>query len=142
VIDRSGSMVFYGYEAATRAASKQFVDLLGVDDHYGIVSFGDTGLVEYPSGPMPSLQAIAGQATRDAGKAEIDGIGFGGCMTSSAVLHFDATAGAIGFPPSPGSPALMIIHMIDSPVLSIISWANVSLPSLAIESLSGLSARL
>lgn len=79
VIDRSGSMVSYGYEAITRISSKQFVDLMGIDDQLGVVSFGDTGVVEYPTGMAPTLQTITGQPIRDAAKAEIDGVAFGGC---------------------------------------------------------------
>jgi hypothetical protein len=79
VIDRSGSMVAFGYEAVTRTTSKQFVDLLSVDDGLAVVSFGDTGTVEFPAGPGPALQTITGQPTRDAAKAEIDGVTFGGC---------------------------------------------------------------
>jgi subtilisin family serine protease len=79
VLDRSGSMVFYGYDGTTRVASKQFIDLLGVDDAYGVVSFGDDGRVEFPAAPPAVLQTIVGAATRDAGKAEVDGIAFNGC---------------------------------------------------------------
>ncbi len=79
VIDRSGSMVAYGYEAITRISSKQFVDLMGVDDSLGVVSFGDAGAVEFPAMAPLDLQTITGQPVRDAAKAEIDGIAFGGC---------------------------------------------------------------
>lgn len=79
VIDRSGSMVAYGYEAITRISSKQFVDLLSLNDQLGVVSFGTTAAVEYPPGAGPILQTIVGQPTRDAAKNEIDGIVFGGC---------------------------------------------------------------
>jgi subtilisin family serine protease len=79
VIDRSGSMISYGYEAITRISSKEFVDLMGVDDDLGVVSFGDAGAVEYPAGPAPALQTITGQPIRDAAKAEVDGMAFGGC---------------------------------------------------------------
>jgi len=79
VIDRSGSMIVYGYENITRISSKQFVDLMGIDDKLGVVSFGDTGTVEYPTGAAPTLQTITGQPIRDAAKAEIDGMAFGGC---------------------------------------------------------------
>ncbi len=79
VIDRSGSMVAYGYVDTTRTSSKLFVDMLGIDDRLGVVSFGDTGSVNYPPVPMPSLQQVTGQPVRDAAKAEIDNIAFGGC---------------------------------------------------------------
>jgi hypothetical protein len=79
VIDRSSSMVTYGYEAVTRTSSKQFVNLMGVDDEVAVVSFGDTGKVEYPTGASPTLQTITGQVTRDAATNRIDAITFSGC---------------------------------------------------------------
>jgi hypothetical protein len=79
VIDRSGSMLYFGYENITRICSKQFLDLMGIDDQLGVVSFGDTGTVVYPTGAAPALQTINGQPIRDAAKAEVDGIVFGGC---------------------------------------------------------------
>ncbi len=79
VIDRSGSMVSYGYVDTTRTSSKLFVDMLGIDDRLGVVSFGDSGTVNYPPGPMPALQQIVGQPTRDAANNTIDDIVFNGC---------------------------------------------------------------
>ncbi|MEU4443747.1 S8 family serine peptidase [Actinosynnema sp. NPDC050801] len=79
VIDRSGSMVVYGYEAVTRTASKQFLDLMSLDDEVGVVSFGSTGDVAFPTGPGPAVRTITGQPVRDAAKAEVDATVFGGC---------------------------------------------------------------
>ena len=79
VIDRSGSMVGSGYVEVTRRSSKQFIDLLGAGDTLGVVSFGDTGTVEFPAGGPPALQNVMGQATLDAAKDEVDGIAFDGC---------------------------------------------------------------
>jgi Mg-chelatase subunit ChlD len=79
VIDRSGSMVTSGYVDITRTSSKQFVDLMNIDDQLGVVSFGDSGDVEYPLGPTPALETITDQPTRDDANNEIDAIGFGGC---------------------------------------------------------------
>lgn len=78
VIDRSGSMVASGYEAITRISSKQFVDLMNVDDGVGVASFGSTATVEFPTGASPALQTITGQPVKDNAKTEIDGISFGG----------------------------------------------------------------
>ena len=96
VIDRSGSMIAYGYEAITRISSKQFVDLMSVDDELGVASFGSTGTVEYPPGANPVLQTIAGLATQAAANAEIDGIAFGGCtyMGDGIIKARDLLAGA------------------------------------------------
>lgn len=79
VIDRSGSMVGSGYVGITVTASKQFVDLMQIDDAVAVVSFSDDAVVEYPAGPNPSLQTIAGQPVRDAAKAGIDAVNFFGC---------------------------------------------------------------
>lgn len=79
VIDRSGSMISSGYVDITKTSSKQFVDLMSIDDKLGVVSFGSTGVVEYPTGASPVIQTITGHPIRDAAKTEIDGIAFGGC---------------------------------------------------------------
>jgi subtilisin family serine protease/Mg-chelatase subunit ChlD len=96
VLDRSGSMVGSGYVDVTRSSSKQFVDLMSVDDELAVVSFGNTGAVEYPPGASPALQTIVGAATRTAANAEVDGITFGGCtyMGDGIVAARNLLAGA------------------------------------------------
>lgn len=78
VIDRSGSMVSYGYVDITRITSRQFIDLMTVEDQVGVVSFAGNAAVEYPTGASPTLQTITGQPIKDAAKAEIDSMTFGG----------------------------------------------------------------
>lgn len=78
VLDRSGSMVASGYVDVTRVSSQQFVDASRINDGLGVVSFGDTGDVEFPAG-AGALQTVTGQAVRAAAKTEIDSIVFGGC---------------------------------------------------------------
>ena len=78
VIDRSGSMVGAGYVDITRTASKQFIGLMGVDDQFGVVSFGSTANVEHPSGAAPALVTITGDLDNTAGQTAVDGIAFGG----------------------------------------------------------------
>lgn len=85
VLDRSGSMQIYGYVDITRQTLRQFIDLMSVDDSVGVVSFGDTGTEEYPGTGSP--QQITGQATRNAAKAEVNGIGFGGCTFMGAGIQ-------------------------------------------------------
>jgi len=87
VIDRSGSMVASGYVDITKTSSKQFVDLMSIDDHLGVVSFGSTSAVEYPTGAAPTLQTITGLPVRDAAKTEIDGIAFSGCTFMGAGIN-------------------------------------------------------
>ena len=85
VLDRSGSMQSFGYVDITRQTSRQFIDLMGIDDSVGVVSFGDSGDVEYPGTGVP--QQIIGQATRDAATAAVDGVGFGGCTFMGAGIQ-------------------------------------------------------
>ena len=64
VLDRSSSMETFGYVDVTRQTSRQFIDLMSVDDTVGVVSFGDSGVEEYPGTGGPAL--ITGQPVRDA----------------------------------------------------------------------------
>ncbi len=79
VIDRSGSMQAFGYVDVTLQASRQFIDLMSVDDSVGVVSFGDNATQEFPSAPASAPSVIVGPATRTAAKNAVDGIVFGGC---------------------------------------------------------------
>lgn len=85
VLDRSGSMQTLGYVDVTRQTSRQFVDLLSVDDSVGVVSFGDTGREEFPGTGVP--ETITGQATRDDAIASVGAIGFGGCTFMGAGIE-------------------------------------------------------
>jgi subtilisin family serine protease len=87
IIDRSGSMVASGYVDITKTSSKQFIDLMGVDDKIAVVSFGSTSKVEYPTGAGPALQTITGQPIRDAAMTEVDGIVFSGCTYMGAGIN-------------------------------------------------------
>ena len=77
-IDRSGSMVGAGYVDVTRTSARSFSDLMAIDDAIGVASFGSTATDDFPASTPPSLRTIATQADRDAAKAAIDGLGFGG----------------------------------------------------------------
>ena len=85
VLDRSGSMQAYGYVDITRQTSRQFIDLMSVDDSVGVVSFGDSGDEAFPGTGAPEL--IVGPATRDAATAAVDAIGFGGCTFMGAGIN-------------------------------------------------------
>lgn len=85
VLDRSSSMEAYGYVDVTRQASRQFIDLMGVDDSVGVVSFGDSGDEEYPGTGTP--QQIVDQTTRDAAATAVDAIAFGGCTFMGAGIE-------------------------------------------------------
>lgn len=77
VLDRSGSMQAFGYVDVTRQASRQFVDLLSIDDSVGVVSFGDAATEEFPGTGAPA--PITDAAVRTAARNAVDGIAFGGC---------------------------------------------------------------
>jgi hypothetical protein len=78
VLDRSGSMAALGYVDITRITSKQSVDLMNISDDVGVVSFGSTAVVEFPSGGT-AVQDIATQAVKDSATSQIDAIAFDGC---------------------------------------------------------------
>jgi subtilisin family serine protease/Mg-chelatase subunit ChlD len=82
VLDRSGSMAAFGYIDVTRQTSRQFIDLLSIDDSVGVVSFGDAAAQEFPAAGPP--QVIVGDVTKDAATAAVDGIAFGGCTFMGA----------------------------------------------------------
>jgi subtilisin family serine protease/Mg-chelatase subunit ChlD len=102
VLDRSGSMQAFGYVDITRQTSRQFIDLMGVDDSVGVVSFGDSGDEEYPGTGAP--QQIVDQSTRDAATAAVDGIGYGGCTFMGAGIQ---EAG--GMLPAAGTRRAMVL---------------------------------
>lgn len=79
VIDRSGSMQAFGYVDVTRQASRQFIDLMSVDDSVAVVSFGNEATQEFPSPPALSPVTIVGASTRTDAKKAVDNIAFGGC---------------------------------------------------------------
>lgn len=78
VLDRSGSMVGAGYVDITRTTSKNFIDLLQVNDAAGVVSFGSTGSVEFSDG-AGGLVTITGDVERTNAKNAVDAVAFGGC---------------------------------------------------------------
>jgi len=78
VIDRSSSMVSSGYVDITRTASKNFIDLLQVNDATGVVSFGTTGNMEFSNG-SGGLVSITGDTERADAKNAVDAIAFSGC---------------------------------------------------------------
>ena len=87
VIDRSGSMNFYGYVDFTLVSSQQFVDLMSVDDKLGIVSFGSTSKKEYPGNEVDDLQTITGTEIRNQANSAISDIHFSGCTYMGAGIN-------------------------------------------------------
>ena len=78
VLDRSGSMIFFDYVDITRICTRQFIDLMGVSDHVGLVSFGDDARVEFPAAGT-SVTEITGQTVKDAAMNMVNSVVFGGC---------------------------------------------------------------
>lgn len=85
-IDRSGSMVSAGYVDVTRAASKQFVDLLNFDDRLGVISFGDNGIRE--TGTATSTVLLQNNMDKNAARTAIDDITFSGCTYMGQGLEY------------------------------------------------------
>lgn len=91
-IDRTGSMVAFGYEAGARANARRFIDMMSIRDEVAVVSFAD------PS-PDPSATPLEDRAVvefplteiDDAGdfaaaRASVDGLAFGGWTPIGAGL--------------------------------------------------------
>ncbi|MET0509641.1 MAG: S8 family serine peptidase, partial [Burkholderiaceae bacterium] len=78
VLDRSSSMVFYDYVDITRICTRQFIDLMGVSDHVGLVSFGDDARVEFPANGT-ALAEITGQPVKNTAMQAVTNVGFSGC---------------------------------------------------------------
>jgi hypothetical protein len=104
-IDRTGSMVSFGYEAPARANAKRFIDLMSLQDSMSVVSFAD------PS-PDPNATPLADRATTElpitlindpsdygTARAAVDGISFGGWTSLGAgLLASAAQLAAAGAP--------------------------------------------
>lgn len=95
-IDRTGSMVSFGYDGAARANAKRFVDLLSLGDSTGIVSFADPAADPFAT-PVAhrSREEFPFTLLNDPGDAgtarsAIDTIGFGGWTPIGAGLQRSA----------------------------------------------------
>jgi uncharacterized repeat protein (TIGR01451 family) len=72
ILDHSGSMSIEQRLEFAKQGASQFVDLLGVGDSVGVVSFDDTVSVNF------GLTTITGDGTKNSAKAAINGISLGG----------------------------------------------------------------
>jgi subtilisin family serine protease/Mg-chelatase subunit ChlD len=77
VLDRSGSMISYGYVDTTRVTTKNFIDLMSVNDSTAVVSFGSTAVNEYHN--AGNIVPIVSNTEKDNAKNAVDAIAFGGC---------------------------------------------------------------
>jgi hypothetical protein len=95
-IDRTGSMVAFGYEAPARANARRFIDMMSLGDSIGVVSFADPS--PNPMATPPALRAITELPLTlidDPGdfataRASVDGIAFGGWTPIGAGLQRSA----------------------------------------------------
>jgi hypothetical protein len=96
-IDRTGSMISFGYDGPARANAKRFVDLMSIGDSTGIVSFAD------PS-PDPVATPVANRSREEfpltllndpgdaaSARVAIDAIAFGGWTPIGAGLQRSTT---------------------------------------------------
>ena len=81
VVDRSGSMDVYDYMDPVKERAKQFVDLLRINDRCGVVSYNQAATTDHAVVP------IAGLATQDAIKAQIDTLAAGGSTSIGGGLE-------------------------------------------------------
>jgi|GEM_PF-3266398 len=96
-IDRTGSMIAFGYDGTARANAKRFTDLLSLGDSTAVVSFADPD--PDPTATPPSARAqveIPLTPLNDPGdaatvRAAIDGISFGGWTPIGAGLQRSAS---------------------------------------------------
>ncbi len=72
IIDRSGSMGWYGYIDSAKNAAKQFIDLMSNGDQIGVVSFSDNARVDF------SLSLITSINVKEQAKSAIDFLYAGG----------------------------------------------------------------
>jgi hypothetical protein len=89
-IDRTGSMVAFGYEAPARQNAKRFADLLSLGDSSGVVSFADPAPGTTPPADRARVEApltLLDDPGDVAGlRSAIDGIAFGGWTPIGAGL--------------------------------------------------------
>jgi hypothetical protein len=89
-IDRTGSMVAFGYETPARQNAKRFIDLLSLGDSTAVVSFADPNPGVTPPADRAHVEApltlLAGPGDAATVQAAVDGIAFGGWTPIGAGL--------------------------------------------------------
>lgn len=98
VVDKSSSMIGFGYVDASRANAARLMDLMSLNDSTGIISFSTAAATELP---LTGINSAANYATA---RAAANGISFGGTTSIGAGLQ-------LGFsllPPS-GIPRSLVL---------------------------------
>lgn len=89
-IDRTGSMVAFGYEGAARQNAKRFIDLLSLGDSTAVVTFADPAPGVTPPGDRARVEApltlLDDPGDAATARAAVDGIAFGGWTPIGAGL--------------------------------------------------------
>lgn len=124
-IDRTGSMVAFGYESAARQNAKRFIDLLSLGDSTAVVSFADPAPGVTPPGDRARVEAPLtvlddpGDATTM--RAAVDGIAFGGWTPIGAGLL--AAAGQLTGAAAPRAVLLVSdgFQNVDPPVATALA---------------------
>lgn len=98
VVDKSSSMIGFGYVDATRANAARLIDLMSLNDSTGIVSFSTTAATEL------ALTVINSAGSYATARGAANGISFGGMTSIGAGLQ-------LGFSllPPPGVPRSLVL---------------------------------
>jgi hypothetical protein len=99
VIDKSSSMVASGYVDATIGNAHRFIDLMGLNDATGVVSFNHAAMTNLP------LTTISAPSVYATAHAAVSGIVFGGSTSIGAGLQ--AALAALAPAPAPRSILLL-----------------------------------
>ncbi|MBI4896742.1 MAG: VWA domain-containing protein [Actinobacteria bacterium] len=110
-IDRSGSMVAFGYVDSARANARRFIDMMSLGDSVAVVSFGDPS--PDPAATPPAMRAttelpltlIDDPGDYSAARASVDGITFNGWTPIGAGLQ--RSADLLAGSPSPRAVLLI-----------------------------------
>ncbi|WP_344094644.1 M14 family zinc carboxypeptidase [Microbacterium deminutum] len=90
-IDRTGSMIAFGYEAPARQNAKRFIDLLSLGDSTAVVSFADPNPGVTPPADRAHVEApltlLDDPGDAASVQAAVDGITFGGWTPIGAGLQ-------------------------------------------------------
>lgn len=108
-IDRTGSMVAFGYEEPARQNAKRFTDLLSLGDSTAVVSFADPSPGSTPVADRARVEVpltlLAGPGDAAGIRTAIDAIAFGGATPIGAGLQ--ASADQLGAAPAPHAVLLV-----------------------------------
>lgn len=100
VIDRSGSMGFYGYMEPAKQRAQEFTDIMKINDQLGVVSFSGSST---PNSPV-AFSLISSQIDKDNIKAQIQTISAGGSTDLREALE----DGVATLGPDTGRPRAII----------------------------------